>query len=355
MTLHTAPLFSELSLTAQTAYAELSEQTRAFEMNRLAGLKGTFYRKPKNGREYVYFSYKDIDGKSRTAYVGPSDERVNRLIEQFDSIKDPKKLAPVSRAAIELGCATVLAKHFRIIKQLGDYGFYLAGGILIGTHAFVAMGNQLGVRWAEGNHTLDVDFAHAGTNVSVALPVDMSLSLHDALTSLEMGLLPATQMGHAGGQYRNPSDPELRLDFVTAQGRSAEPVFVKELGLTLEPLRFMEYSLEHTTQAVVLSREGAVTVNIPAPERYAVHKLIVYGLRTGTDRVKTGKDLAQAAALASWHLEHGQDESFAAAWSDAISRGPSWKKHATAGRAALLKRYPQLDRPELWPGVPDRG
>ena len=341
-------LYGELSLGAQTAYAELSDQTRAFEMNRLAGLKGTFHRKARNGREYVYFSYKDVDGKSRNAYVGPAEERVNALVAEFDSVKDPKKLAPVSRAAIELGCGTILPKHFRIIKQLGDYGFYLAGGILIGTHAFVAMGNMLGVKWTEANHTLDVDFAHAGKNVSVALPVDMKLSVHDALTSLEMGLLPASQMSHAGGQYRNPHDPELRLDFVTSVVRDDGPVHMDELGLTLAPLRFMEYSLEGTTQAVVLSRDGAVTVNIPAPERYAVHKLIVFGLRTGTDRVKAIKDIIQAAALAQWHADNGQDDAFNAAWRDAVSRGPKWKKHAVVGRDALLKRYPALAISSLW-------
>ena len=38
-----AALFEELSLTAQTAYAELVEQTRAFELEALAGLKGSFH------------------------------------------------------------------------------------------------------------------------------------------------------------------------------------------------------------------------------------------------------------------------------------------------------------------------
>ncbi|KWU26405.1 nucleotidyltransferase domain-containing protein [Burkholderia cenocepacia] len=341
-------LYGELSLGAQTAYAELSEQTRAFEMNRLAGLKGTFYQKERNGRQYTYFSYRDIDGKMRAAYVGPTDARISALVTEFEAVKDPKKLAPVSRAAIELGCGTILPKHFRIIKQLGDYGFYQAGGILIGTHAFVAMGNMLGVKWTEANHTLDVDFAHAGKNVSVALPVDMKLSVHDALTSLEMGLLPMNQMSHAGGQYRNPADPELRLDFVTSQGRNEDPVRMDNLGLTLAPLRFMEYSLEGITQAAVLSREGSVIVNIPAPERYAVHKLIVYGLRTGTDRVKSRKDVVQAAALAQWHADNGQGEVFNAAWRDAIGRGKSWKKHAETGRDALLQRYPALNVPDLW-------
>ncbi len=342
-------LHTELSLGAQTAYSELFEQTRVFELERLAGLKGSFGRRNIRGREYAYFSFKDIDGKLRMAYVGPIDDRINALIEHFEQVKAPKKLAPVAQAAIALGCAAVVPKHFRILKQLGNYGFYQAGGVLIGTHAFVAMGNLLGVRWTQANQTLDIDFAHAGNNISVALPASMNISVHDALTSLEMGLLPIQQFGgHVGGQYQNPKDPELRLDFVTSRGRNDEPVVMKDLGLTLEPLRFMEYSLEGTTQAIVLSREGSVIVNIPAPERYAVHKLIVHGLRPLAERPKAVKDLVQSAALAQWHIENGQQEVFAAAWADAVARGPSWKKHATAGRDALLRRYPDLASPSLW-------
>jgi hypothetical protein len=36
-----------------------------------------------------------------------------------------------------------------------------------------ALGNLLGVRWLHGTATLDVDFAHAGRNLSVALPADL--------------------------------------------------------------------------------------------------------------------------------------------------------------------------------------
>jgi hypothetical protein len=343
------PLYSELSLGAQTTYAELVEQTRVFEMEALAGLKGAFFRRRIRGREYVYFGFKDVDGKQRMAYVGPADERVSALIDHFNEVKAPKKLAPVAQAAQAHGCAATLPKHFRIIKQLGSYGFFRAGGVLIGTHAFVAIGNMLGVRWLAGNRTLDIDFAHAGRNISIALPASIRLSVHDALTSLEMGLLPIQELsGGTGAQYRNPADPELRLDFVTPETRTRKPVVLDELGLALEPLKFMEFGLVDTTQAAILSREGAVIVNIPAPERYAVHKLIVYGERPASERVKAIKDIEQAAALAQWHRDNGLAERINEAWRDALSRGNGWKRRATEGRKALIKRHPDLDEPDLW-------
>ena len=234
--------FSELSLSAQTAYAELFSQTQAFERdNALAGLVGAFHKRTIKARDYWYFAYRDIDQKLRMVYVGPDNERVRSLVERFADERQDKPLAPPARMAMAAGCTPVAPKHLRIIRRLAEYGFFRAGGILIGTHAFLALGNLLGVRWRDGAATLDVDFAHAGKNISLALPADLQINVHGALESLEMGLLPIAQFnGKAGAQYRNPRDQELRLDFVTSMTRDGKPVEMPGLNLALEPLKFMK-------------------------------------------------------------------------------------------------------------------
>lgn len=343
--------FTDLSMTAQTAYAELAEQSHTVELQAaLSGFPGAFHKRTLKGRTYWYFGYRDLNAKSRMAYVGPDGERIRALVERFAAMKSQKPLQPLAGAAASLGCALVASKHYRIIKRLADYGFFRAGGLLIGTHAFIALGNVLGVRWGDGQRTQDVDFAHAGRNVSIALPADLKLNVHDALTSLEMGLLPISQFeGGAGAQYRNPSDPELRLDFVTTVHRGGSAtVVMPELGLALEPLKFMEFSLQGTTQGCVLAREGACTVNLPDPARYAVHKLIIYGERPVRERTKAGKDLLQAACLIEFFLERGPTETFNLAWRDALSRGKGWKIRALQGRQALLSIAPELDDARLW-------
>lgn len=341
---------SSLSLSAQTAYAELFSQTQAFELgNALSGLVGAFHKRTLKGRDYWYFAYRDIDQKLRMVYVGPDNERVRSLVEHFAETRQDKPLAPAARMAMVAGCAPATPKHFRIIRRLAEYGFFRAGGILIGTHAFLAMGNMLGVRWRDGAATLDVDFAHAGHNVSLALPADLKIDVHGALESLEMGLLPIAQFnGKAGAQYRNPQDQELRLDFVTSMTRDGEPVVMPHLNLALEPLKFMEFSLEQPVQGCIFSNLGACTVNLPAPERYAVHKLIVYGERPVNERAKATKDLLQAACLASYFLENGQADLFNAAWRDAIGRGKGWQARATQGQEAMLRIAPDLAAEDLW-------
>lgn len=343
--------FTELSMGAQTAYSEVMEQAHAQELQAsLSGLPGRFHHRQIKGRAYWYFGYRDIDGRGRMVYVGPDNDRVRRLVERFEQQRNPEALAPQSRAAIALGCSAALPKHFRIIRRLADYGFFRVGGLLIGTHAFLALGNMLGVRWQSGDKTLDVDFAHAGKNVSLALPGNLSIDVHGALESLEMGLLPITQFnGVAGAQYRNPEDQELRLDFVTSRSRNADqPVVMPDLNLALEPLKFMEFSLQDTTQGCVLGRDGACVVNLPAPERYAVHKLIVYGERPVSQRAKAGKDLLQAACLVEYFLETGRQAEFNMAWQDAVSRGKGWKTRAHQGMEALLHVAPDLASDGLW-------
>lgn len=68
---------------------------------------------------------------------------------------------------------------------------------------------------------------------------------------------------------------------------------IKDLNLTLDPLKFMEFSLEGAIQGCVLGQAGACIVHLPAPERYAVHKLIVHGERPVPERAKARKDLLQ--------------------------------------------------------------
>ena len=47
----------------------------------------------------------------------------------------------------------------------------------------------------------------------------------------------------------------------------------------MQPLRFMELSLQDPMRATLIARSGQIVVNLPRPERYALHKLLVSGER----------------------------------------------------------------------------
>ncbi len=335
--------FEELSASAQAAFAGLDTAARQAELDRsIASLPGGFAMKRVGGRDYWYYQIKLPGGQSSQVYVGPDDAATRRLMADH---ADPQKrlaqsaLTRMARAALEYGCAEIPLKHARVIERLGDYGFFSAGGILVGTHSFLAYQNHFGVRWTAGAFTLDLDFAHAGKNLSIALPSNLKLDTKAAIDSLNMGFIPV----QSNTTFKKPDEPDFDLDFLTTMGRAGdEPVYLPALNLTLQPLKFMELSLQDPMRATLLTRNGPTVVNVPQPHRFALHKLIVHGERPVAQRVKANKDLAQAGALIDYLLDNDGD-SLVNSWEDVAARGPGWTRRLLAGWRAMEKAQPDAD------------
>jgi hypothetical protein len=336
--------FAELTLTAQTAYAQLVDAALSAEhLRSVADLPGSFASKTVKGHKYWYFQYTEPSGKLRQVFVGPDGPELQKLMARKDGMAARQPLAALSRSAMALGCASVLPRHFRVVRRLADYGFFQAGGVLVGTHAFLAFGNMLGVRWVSADRTQDNDFAHAGKSIALLLPNDVEVQTGDAIRSLGMGFLPVAGLSSkVGAGYLNPKEPEFRLDFLTTMHRGHEEPFEHtQLHVTLQPLKFMEFSLENVQQAVLFCAEGAVLASVPHPARYALHKLLIFGERTGTFSMKSSKHLAQAAEILAWFKPHRASE-VDDAWRDLLGRGPGWIARARQGLKALDAAHPDL-------------
>ncbi|MEO8809385.1 MAG: nucleotidyltransferase domain-containing protein [Rhodanobacter sp.] len=324
-------MYRELPAAAQTAYAELQELVQVAETLRSpASITGTVGWKTIKGRRYAYWQFKEIDGRKREYYLGPEGPVID-AIEKARSQPAPafEAVARQARAAVAQGNVALPPKHFRIIKRFADYQFFRAGGLLVGTQAFLAMGNQLGVAWGSGTRTLDLDFAHGGVggNVAVALPADLHADVDDALKSLQMGFLPA--LGGSRGfasQYVSEREPDLRIDFLTPTRRVDTDVIMPDLGVALTPLKFLDYLLERPGQAVLLDRSDACLVNLPDPARYGLHKLLVAAER-GPRHAKYQKDIGQALSLIDWHLQRAPTD-LLDAWHDLVQRGSGWSTRA---------------------------
>jgi hypothetical protein len=345
--------YSELSLAAQTAYAQLFDAAlTADHLRSVADLNGSFNAKTVKGRRYWYYQCTQPSGALTQHYVGPDSAPVRELIERARQPSSQAALEPLVRAAQALGCAPVLPRHAKVLQRLAEYGLFRAGGVLVGTHAFIAYGNMLGVRWGRPDLTQDIDFAHAGRSLSLALPGTLQVRTADAIESLGMGFLPITQLaGKAGATFLNPREPEFRLDFLTTRHRGGNASFFHpQLNVALQPLPFMEFSLEQVEQAVVFARDVAVLVNVPEPARFALHKLIVYGERTAAFRTKASKDLSQAGSLLAYLWEQRRS-SVEEALDDLRSRGKGWTSRLAIGSRALLKSHEGLD---ALPGLADR-
>jgi hypothetical protein len=337
-------LFADLSPAAQTNFAELFEQARAAELDRsIRDLPGSFNRKTVKGKAYWYWQFRDLQGANRQIYLGPDDERLARLIEQRGqgTAKPASDLAGLASACASLGCMTVIPQHFAVINRMAEYGFFRAGGVLIGTHAFIAMGNLLGVRWGSNWRTSDGDVAHAGKNISLALADNTRADRHDAITSLEMGLLPQHSLADGPGATYITAKKDIRVDLLTTAGRNDDTYLYEPLNVRLQPLKFMEFSLEHPTQTAVLSGEEVVVVNIPSPMRYAMHKLVIMGEREEAFRPKIVKDAGQVAVLVEFGLLRSPTALRNAA-ADLMGRGPGWRSRAAEGLEHVRGHHPEI-------------
>ena len=340
-----------LDASAQSAYAELLEVTRQQDLSRSVGnLSGSFNRKRVKNATYWYYQYTESPGGgTRQVFVGPDDGKVRALVEKSRN-REGRNLEALAKAAITLGCSTTTPAHFRIIRRLGEIGFFRAGGILVGTHAFLAVGNLLGVAWGELSRTQDIDFAHAGNDISLALPASLQIETRSARESLESGFLPVTgfRPRDETATFASRIDKSLRVDFLAPAVGARRAVFRHDgLGVNLQPLTFVEYLLEDVDQAAVLSALGSALVNIPDPGRYALHKLLVYAERLGRNPLKANKDLRQAAALIEV-LGEFRRESVLRLWQDLLDRGPGWRTRARKGIAGLKSLTPGLPLlPEL--------
>jgi hypothetical protein len=336
--------YIELSAAAQTAYANLAQAARQAELSRsIASAPGGFVKKTIKDRVYWYHQVKSPDGKLAQQYVGPDDEQIRALVAAHD---DPKakaahtQLARLCEAAMALGCYGVIPKHARVLARLANHGLFRAGGILVGTHAYLAYQNHFGLRWTAADTTVDLDFAHPRKQIALAIPPSsFEVDVPDAIESLKMGFLPVND----GTRYVKEDEPDFDLDFLTAMHRGGDaPIHVPQLNLTLQPLRFMEFPMQEPMQIVLPASIGPIVANVPQPQRYALAKLLVYGERRSKDPTKSIKDLHQAAVLIDY-FSRNQPEALQEAWEDLLSRGPGWRSRAEQAMKALAKRHPSIE------------
>ncbi len=335
--------YKSLSSAAQSAYAEIFEISREQDVARsVRNLSGSFNRKRVRGSTYWYYQYTETGtGKLRQLFVGPDGPRLAELVNAARD-KSDVSTAAAAKAAIALGCASETPVHYRIIRRLNEIGFFHAGGLLVGTHAFLAMGNALGVSWGDLSRTQDVGLAHAGNRMELALPANLEIATRDALESLESGFLPVPgfRAGETTATFINKADKHLRVDFLTPMlGGNESVVEHPGLGIPLKPLRFLEFLLEDVQQAAVISALGSTIVNIPDAVRFALHKLLVFAERRKDLPQKAMQDLSQAAALLE-ALDAYRRDDVLARWAELLGRGPGWKRRAQAAMGPLRERVP---------------
>lgn len=335
-----------LPLTTQTSYAELLDQLVVLDAHRSIGhAPGAFVTKTIGARTYFYFQYSTPGGTTKQVYVGPQTPQLDALTARFaqerDAVRGDRELILSLCAVLRAGgAATTDAASARVIGALADAGVFKLGAVLVGTQAFVVLGNVLGVRWLGGHErTHDVDVG-AYRTLEVAVP-ELDADVPTALENLGMGFLPVPGFSpkHPSTSF-NVRKTGLRLDLVTPAKSEADdgPVRIARFNAAAAPVRYLDYVLEDAQLAAVVNG-GGVLVRVPSPARFAVHKLLVAQDRPPAFQTKARKDLAQAAAVIE-ALAEMRPGDLEAALTVARKRGRRWVQALTRGIATLAPHHP---------------
>lgn len=331
-----------LSISAQTLYAELLEQLLGLDARRSIGaVPGAFVEKRLPSGTYLYFQHSAPGGVLRQTYVGKKsaalDAVVARFTEERSSFEEDRAATQALCAALRgAGAGATDPSTARVIDALASAGVFKLGGVLVGTNAFLALGNVLGVRWTgAAARTEDVDVA-ATRHLEVAVP-ELEADVPRALDALGMGFLPVPGFSpDAPSTSFKVRGKGLRVDLVTpARPTHRGPVPIPRLRAAAAPVQFLEMLLEATLPAALIAGAG-VLVSVPDPARFALHKVLVAQDRPATFQAKVKKDLVQAAAIVD-ALEALRPGDLAAAVERVRAEGRRTRAALARGIALLAK------------------
>ena len=277
-------LFSELQSAAE-------QQVEAF----LGSPGALAERTNETGTRFWVHRYSDAAGRRQEVYLGKADDSavIARIAELRARIDAANSAISSVRLLARAGFAAVDRKAYATLASLHNHGVFQAGALLVGSHAYGVLLNALGAR-AVAYTTEDVDIARREQLALSGLPpfIDMLRE-----TGLEFFPVPALQRRAPSTSFAERGASRLRVDLLVPSPDGDYPIVpVPELGAHAKGLPYLAYLLVASQQIPVLSPHGVVMVRVPAPERFAVHKLIVSQLRS-TASAKPEKDLRQAATL----------------------------------------------------------
>jgi hypothetical protein len=252
-----------------------------------------------------------------------------------------QRRALVSTLVRAYGLPRPIPEFGNIIAALAKAGVFRLHGVLVGTAAYQTYSAMLGVRLPISiQQTGDVDIAQF-EYISVAVG-DKTPPVLEVLKEIDKTFRPVPHL-HKGRITSYRANGGVGVDFLTPnEGPDSDaPQRLPALQTDAEPVRFLGYLIREPEPAVVLHDAG-IYVLVPAPERYAVHKLIV-SRRRRTGAAKQQKDIQPSVVLLDL-LAQKRPFELKTAWKDAYHMSLGLREWAHQFRSTGFGMSPRLAR-----------
>lgn len=333
-------LYRRHDAAGQAKYQEVKQLARS-QARVLAGTPGILKQRTVAGKQYWMREYTRPDGKKTDEYLGAATAvekaRVDALRTQIELARS---LAAGSAQLRLFGYQRIDRKPAAVLAVFFNHGLLQAGLTLVGSHAYAALLNDLGIL-AAGYRTQDVDLARSRP-LAVALPEGASLGSLLKETGLGFVPVPGMPSQQPSTSFKLPGAQTLAVDLLAPGGRVGEILPVKELAAHAQTIPLLDFLVDEATDGVVLSPNQVIPVRVPAPERFALHKLFSSQSRRA-DRDKIRKDLHQAAVLAA-AVEEETPERLRDAFKSMPAAGkPNVRRGALAAAKLVEAAHPEAE------------
>lgn len=318
------------------AFADLAQQLLDARFDVDFPENGSFTSTTSRGRKYWYYDGYDAATKRKSRkYVGPDDDpEIARRVSGFDEVKRGARARhPSVRSLLSAGFPRPDALTGKVVAGLARSGWFRLRGVLVGTVAFQTYPGLVGAFPPTDLRTGDVDLAmDHGISVSVGDSVDPVI---DTLRTIDPTFSPVPHLTERARAGAFVNADGFRVEFLSPnRGSDDNQAGLTALpsagGASAFPMRYLDYLIEGPDRSVLLHGAG-IPILVPRPERFAVHKIMVSGMRR--DAAKADKDARQAAFLVeALKTERGHD--LTDALTDAAERGERW-------RTAILRGLPR--------------
>jgi hypothetical protein len=336
-----------IAMSHQVMFSDLISRSLDAEFDELFSTEGNFQKSVSKGRAYWYYVTPMVDGHRSRKMLGPADDpAIDERVQRFKSLKhDTGERRQIVRSLVVAGLPEPNRLVGDIVEKLAAAGLFRLRAVLIGSVAYQAYAGYLGVSMPNRLlMTNDIDFAQF---YSISNEIDDQMpSMLETLQSIDPTFKPIMHIADSSKSTKYRNSARIEVEFLTpnrgSEDNQGKPAKMAALGgASTEPLRFLDFLLHEPIRSVLLHRAG-VTVTIPAPSRYAVHKLIVAVERAQQGGEKSGKDINQATSLIEAMNMSRRQEDLGLAWIEAWNRGPSWRESLRSGTTRLARETKSL-------------
>lgn len=292
-------------------------------------IQGTPTPRLRGSRTYWYDRYR-VGTATKERYLGEDTAALRQRIEAHERLRDERehRRSERTRLVLLLRSERLLGMDGAtgsLVMALARAGVFRLGGVLVGTTAFRIYEGELGLRLSLDQlaMTNDIDIASV-EKLSLALGETVLPSIDELLADFAFDPVPSLEPGRIW-RWRQSTSQTL-VEFLTPSFDAEEGLReLAALGVSAQLLHYLNYAIAEPIQAAAVYRDG-ILMQVPRPERFAIHKLIVSDRRTdGPESLKARKDRAQAELLIAI-LAEDRPGDLREAYADALSRGPRWRE-----------------------------